>query len=591
MRGRVFFFSNHKRLTFFIVASCIWVFVSPVLCVAAAVAILVHQWFAFHEAIQSYRKRQRIILVSSGASIQKAVKLIGGKDPIFPASEFDPWRLLDGSHDLVLVVDDKGGFERFWAWLVEENETRITSSQSQGWNTNIVYTAEGYRRNAFLRISFTIVGQSKFADELSELLKALGAQRSKLHPEHSSEESLGFREFLQWVEGCPCCTQRYVESFRLRLSHLRTNLLDLIHLASVEPSIKSQLLRRGNKMLKSIASSAGSLFRSLPSPLPFSHEIQHQPHHPGIDVYWLCAWGDARLLDSAPACAAPRHELFDVSSEYRIVNGLGQSTHQRWVWEAAGKFPGMHIVITHPVSKAELAYQIVKEDTLAFLQGLVPGGTAQECQNSTWSKWLVASGLWVPKERRQDEEEEVEDKERMANDLATQGFTVIASDYLIPRVYLNALRRYSRGVHAWLLERGFGGGGESPTWNDEPVARHMQNTLTRWAESIAREQLLSSGLALSIFIKSGPGFVYHTDTSPPFDLTLDLVVDHQGESPRPLYFSRKDAARGVIATKLELKFGESVLFRGAELTHWGGDMTGNDSAHLVQLYTWQFARE
>ena len=600
MRGRVFFFSNHKRLAFLVVAFCAWILTGPLLCMAAIGALFVHQWFAFHEAVSASRKRRRVVLASDNASVQKAIELIEMDDPIISAEEFDPWRLLEGSHDIVLVVgnEEAKGFERLWAWLLQESETRIIRSQLQGWNTNIVYTAEGYRRNAFLRISFTIVGNSQFGRDLGELLEALGAQQRRQHQklcQRPSEERLGFREFFQWIEGCPCCTQRYVESTRLRSSHLRTNLLDLIRLSSVEPTIKTQLLRAGGKMLKTFTSSASSLFRSSPSMLPYSHDLQQASllsRHPGTEVYWLCAWGDARLLDSTTFNSNSHHELYQVSTDFRIVNGLGQSVqHQRWIWEAAGRFPGFHIVITHPLSKAELAYQIVEEDTLAFLQGLVPGQPAQECEHATWRKWLIASGLWILKEKHDDDdgEDTSATTERMANDLATQGFTVIAADYLIPRVYLNALRRYSRSIHAWFMAQGMVGD-ESPTWNDEAVARQMQHTLTYWAESIAREQLLSSGLALSIFIKSGRGFVYHTDTSPPFDLTLDLVVDHEGTSSRPIYFSRKDKARGVISSKLELKYGESVLFRGGELTHWGGDL-GSDSSHLVQLYTWQFARE
>lgn len=132
-------------------------------------------------------------------------------------------------------------------------------------------------------------------------------------------------------------------------------------------------------------------------------------------------------------------------------------------------------------------------------------------------------------------------------------------------------------------------GGKDRAWNDEPVARQLNCGLTKWAARMSpHTHLVQSALALSIFIRPGPGFLYHTDSSPPFDLTLDLVVDHSG-APRPLYFCRRRDGR-VVVERLELRYGEAVLFRGAELTHWGGDLA-NDSAHTVALCTWQYVTD
>jgi len=102
-------------------------------------------------------------------------------------------------------------------------------------------------------------------------------------------------------------------------------------------------------------------------------------------------------------------------------------------------------------------------------------------------------------------------------------------------------------------------------------------------------QLLPSGLALTILIEKGPGFGQHTDSSPPFDLTLDMCIDHQGPDQRPIYFLRRIDGKSVVS-KLVLRYGEAVLFKGAEMTHWGGDLP-EGSFHAVQLYTWQYARE
>jgi hypothetical protein len=169
--------------------------------------------------------------------------------------------------------------------------------------------------------------------------------------------------------------------------------------------------------------------------------------------------------------------------------------------------------------------------------------------------------------------------EECAKQLQDDGYVVFDAHRLIPFPYFAAIRRYYRQLSPWLYQRV--PGTKFRTYNDEPVARQLNLTLTEFAEKIWKTDLVSASLALSIFIKKGPGFQYHTDTSPPFDLTLDLVVDHYGAS-RPIYFVFPNEK----VQKVELGFGESILFRGAEITHFGGDLLG-DSYHNVMLLTWQ----
>jgi len=114
-------------------------------------------------------------------------------------------------------------------------------------------------------------------------------------------------------------------------------------------------------------------------------------------------------------------------------------------------------------------------------------------------------------------------------------------------------------------------------YNDEPVARYYNHQLTPWMERFMGEPLLHPGLALTIWIMSGTyplllspplhppnvpsftspstlgtlltltntcageGFPMHMDSVPPFDLTLDLVVDHFGPSHRPVSMVRPNS--------------------------------------------------
>jgi len=100
-----------------------------------------------------------------------------------------------------------------------------------------------------------------------------------------------------------------------------------------------------------------------------------------------------------------------------------------------------------------------------------------------------------------------------------------------------------------------------------------------------------SSLALTIWIHPGPGFVIHTDSNPPFDLTLDVAVDHNGLTPRTLNFVKKNPKGQVPITEgLNLKTGESVLFRGTELPHFGGDLP-EGHYHNVVLFTWEMVKD
>src|SRR5689334_8478776 len=88
----------------------------------------------------------------------------------------------------------------------------------------------------------------------------------------------------------------------------------------------------------------------------------------------------------------------------------------------------------------------------------------------------------------------------------------------------------------------------------------------------------------------GRGFPMHTDSVPPFDLTLDICIDHEGPDSRPISFVRNNKAGkkfGVGIDTLELKVGQAVLFKGSVIPHFGGDLPeGNmhNSTLLTKSY-------
>jgi len=172
-----------------------------------------------------------------------------------------------------------------------------------------------------------------------------------------------------------------------------------------------------------------------------------------------------------------------------------------------------------------------------------------------------------------------------------RGGTTVVRD-LLPKSAFHALRTFYRRIH------GVFGGFEASkkknmqkyNWNDEPVARFYNVQITHIISLITQEPLTSAGLALSIWVMKGDGFPLHTDSSPPFDVTLDIVVDHGGSEDRPITLLRPKGKFVVEEETHALHLGDAVLFKGAEMTHFGHDMFGDDSYHNVILWTWNYVR-
>ena len=83
-------------------------------------------------------------------------------------------------------------------------------------------------------------------------------------------------------------------------------------------------------------------------------------------------------------------------------------------------------------------------------------------------------------------------------------------------------------------------------------------------------------------------FLADCDSSPPFDITLDIVTDHKGNAERPIYLAKGTYNKWIPEVeKLELHLGQSGLFLGSQMLHYGGYLE-KGSYHNVTLFTYQF---
>lgn len=184
--------------------------------------------------------------------------------------------------------------------------------------------------------------------------------------------------------------------------------------------------------------------------------------------------------------------------------------------------------------------------------------------------------------------------QRAQTDLQHDGLACLGS--LLHPLQLAALSEYHDQMFLYL------GGGFGPedrhgiSWNDEPVSRMLQHQLTEFVSMVCGRRCYPSGLPLTLWYTDGPGFVMHADSSPPFDVTLDLCVSHRGQTNRPVTFLRPSLQGcGADARSVSCKPGEAVLFRGAEMWHHGGSADEPalppGSLHVVTLFTWFFGSD
>lgn len=647
---RVCFCTRHKRyIAYAFSAASVFLPLSWLvwasLLLGAWTLLLGFQWQAFQVAVRRYRQRGTIFVVHTGeeAAVTRAQAFVQELEQAAARSskkcqvilkssqDFDPWLMLAGSHSLVFVTDDSApppsasAPDRFLLWLLNEKSTRLTLSALTGWNTNIVYTEEGRRRTAFQRLNYATLpcacnkqtpsgpccvapppfrplgtepSPCGIARQVDGYLNAFAARRMCADAEvvlasattsEFTPDWPGFDTFFDWALACPCCDQISIERVRQRPSTLRVAFWRQHLLLLTEPSMRGQLWRFYKQIADGLLTVVKSFeFTWVRARIDFMFHVPPPPPVPPIVAFqWDCAFGDPELVDES-AVADLDLSGWTLNTNFVLSEGVGRESPLEVDYEFAASFPGPQLCVTHPCTGAVAVYQVINDVDLALLKNL-DSSTDFKSLSVVHRAWLVQAELLVPPSLLSSWEAK---QVSARNDLAEKGWTVFDSCALIPAPFLKALRRYYRKLDAYLFEAVPVGPRTQRAYNDEPVARQIQQSLTGWVHRLTGEPLAHSSLALSLFIRPGPGFIFHTDTSPPFDITLDVVVDHEGPSTRPLYFTRPDPKGGLIplVEKLELRFGEAVLFRGSELTHWGGDM-GAESHHRVVLGTWQFIKD
>jgi hypothetical protein len=258
--------------------------------------------------------------------------------------------------------------------------------------------------------------------------------------------------------------------------------------------------------------------------------------------------------------------------------------------------------VAHPITGVHFAFSLLdygwqgtpeaeRVDLVQLASGLVPGAAfAPSSVSAALFRDLVACEIVVPAAYVDNVQRHWGPRVAAARRaLLDGGFCVL--DGLLPAAPLHAIQRYYRQ-----LFQAFGGHEAKPAelekyqYNDEALSRYYNDAHGAFVSRLADERLLHPGLALSIFIpEGGRGFEIHVDSVPPFDLTLDIVVDHAGPQLRPVSFARRQAG-GIDVQTLSLQYGQCVLFRGAELYHFGGDLA-RGNYHNVTLWTWSFSRD
>jgi len=389
--------------------------------------------------------------------------------------------------------------------------------------------------------------------------------------------------FLAWVFGCPCCEQIDIEKMRNRPSPFRISTLQFLSCFFAYPSSRGQILRWFKSWIPH-----WMLHLHLPALLTYitpAHNKHIDPKaakhsYPTKDILWQCEWGDDQLLivdnddddnDGVEWTLNPKVELIEE------MDPLGVEDGTEYILEALSPWKNTGVCVWHPVTNVKSYFQLSNKNAIAAIK------SKNMKQQESFARWMKQSCIWMPVGIHSWRDDQVK---RMRQELKQQGWTKLQRHAYLPPAYWNAVRCYYQKINQWMQE--CDGHSKFKTYNDEPVARQLNFDLTGFVESVLQRRLVQSSLALSIYIEPGEGFVSHTDSSPPFDITLDMVLDHKGAS-RPIYVCRPQPQSIVpVVEELNLAFGESVLFEGSTLEHWGGYL-GPSSHHQVILWTFQYA--
>eukprot|EP00163_Fabomonas_tropica_P031976 TRINITY_DN780_c0_g2_i2.p1 TRINITY_DN780_c0_g2~~TRINITY_DN780_c0_g2_i2.p1 ORF type:complete len:785 (-),score=212.39 TRINITY_DN780_c0_g2_i2:165-2246(-) len=632
-------------------------------------------------------------------------------------SEYDVTKMLDGANLLLFVVDNGSDIKdtmhtKTCAWLEEEAVLRITEGCIRGVQKNIVYTPEGFRRTAFLRVKYAVYGVNSKGDSIpsdrdpSSLIDAYmsdfgalqivpaghGEQRFAawtqalkkklatvvINPESDlpnrtpadQEPFLPLHSFGSWLFACPCCSRLEVEKSRVRPSDKHIGTFDFawwvltdfsgealravvrFNMASFIGWVDTiffpmradlvalwgKLNNLGRGLFVALDLALLYIFKdiiwanfpswttvglySIPVAMyvtynfwKFSfraYSIQGCWHVPFVSP----AHDDGEINDALKAStvtptelqtmvASPGYQYYEDGSDFvppsRIYSRQYVARDFAGAPLVAVKHAGNHVPAVYSARTPPPRGQRPEPETgletqlISVLKSLRAGEPLPKAALSLPAdviKSLILRNIFVPRNYWSMEIKKWDEISVQAGkDIMNNGYCFF--EELLHPTQLYYLREYSRKLFVELgdKEACFDNARTTTTWNDEPYGRYLNQELTKFMSGVVNEPLLHPGLLLIIYIVKGPGFVMHRDSNPPFDVTLDLVIDHQGPYDRPVNFVKRNpqGKGGVGPETMALKWGQSVAFRGAEIPHYGGDL--ENGLHTVMLFTWSYARD
>jgi hypothetical protein len=536
----------------FFVAAGVWV--------VAELALLVWWYVDYKSKVLAYWRRDaRVLVVFDRAHEVQARELEGTqlRCKLIREEQFDAWDLLSGSQSVVFLV----GKGRVLEFLESEAFTRRSFSRENSFKDNMLESAESERRIAFQRLRFMASDPL-----LSRFLRAFGAQPVSSWQENEQPE--GAFGFLDWAFLGGVSTRARRRPSKLRLSHVRKLFHDRLRWEVLTP--------RWDYWLGPSTRTAAA------NPTSFMHISKQLAPVPPY-ACWSCEFGDESLLEGFEVEKTGNF----VVGKFRLVT-LGKLPTD---WEAEfvlGCGAEVFVEIWFE-GVVPCLFSVSSEKALAFLQSLRSGDLVELCE---WFRFGVAAGLFVEVEERRNKID--------TDSFHRLGFAKLHFGALVPFPFMMAMRRYFVEMRKWLALFNSGGSsntkrfnhgtrtapGEDLSFRDEPVLRYMNIALTEFVrERVCHEEIVPSSHSVAVFIESGVGFEAHTDASPPFDVTLDLVVDHVGSDHRPISLC-PDGKEFVVSCS----FGESVIFRGGEISHFGHSLPAGNT-HTVALLTWTFCRD
>jgi len=336
----------------------------------------------------------------------------------------------------------------------------------------------------------------------------------------------------------------------------------------------------------------------MPSPSSYSEET--------IKADFECYFGDVKLLSIFDEIGEDKY-ITEICKEGKVDDLKINSTlfyekqpvmgfSHRYAYE----FVLIHwrgnigiASVRHPVTKVETFFQVEDPKWHEFLASVKKGQTIDWKDLDKFDEkekmFLVAARIVVPSDYEKQEKNKWEPQiKRMSTEIVNDGLTLIQDIY--DPILLASIAKYNRAVFEYF-------GGMNPpkyskwrTWNDDPIGRYYNYMYTEFITQVSKRDMVNASLTLNIYVREGKGFAPHYDSSPPFDLTLDIVTDHEGPGSRPIFLAKNNGKFVPEIIRLDLKLGQSALFIGSQVYHYGGPLD-KGSYHNVTLFTWEYVSD